>query len=177
MGLRRKMVVLCESTDEWKIEFEVEKETLIEILKNDLIDIQHVGSTAIPGLKAKPIIDIAIAVRELDDILRYIDELAKNGYEFRGNAGVEGRYFFVKGGDQNVTHYLHVEPIDSLNWESHIFFRDYLIENPKLIKEYENLKIELSSKYPDERPKYTAGKSEFIGNVIREARKYYKKNK
>lgn len=174
MGLKRTEVALCEPTTEWKEEFEKQKAVLTRIFKEDLVDIQHVGSTAIPGLKAKPIVDIAVAVNNLEDVLKYVDELAKEGYEFRGNAGVEGRYFFAKGDSENRTHYLHTEQINSSNWETHIFFRDYLIEHPELIKEYEDLKVELAKKYPDERPKYTAGKNEFITGVLEKARKEYK---
>lgn len=174
MGLKRTDVALSEPTNEWREEFEKQREVLKNIFKEDLVDIQHVGSTAIPGLKAKPIVDIAVAVNDLEDVLKYVDELAKEGYEFRGNAGVEGRYFFAKGDPENRTHYLHTEPIDSSNWETHIFFRDYLIEHPELIKEYEDLKVELAEKYPEERSKYTAGKNDFITGVLEKARKAYK---
>lgn len=174
MGLKRTDVVLSEPTNEWKEEFEKQKKVLEGIFKEDLIDIQHVGSTAIPGLKAKPIVDIAVAVNKLEDVLKYVDALNEVGYEFRGNAGVEGRYFFAKGDAENRTHYLHTEPINSSNWETHIFFRDYLIEHPELIKEYENLKVELALKYPEERSKYTAGKNDFITGVLEKARREYK---
>lgn len=174
MGLRRTDVVLSEPKSEWKDEFEKQKIILTKIFKDDLVDIQHVGSTAIPNLKAKPIVDIAVAVRNLEDVLKYVDELKEYGYEFRGNAGVEGRYFFAKGSPENRTHYLHTEPINSSNWETHIFFRDYLIDHPELIKEYEKIKEELALKYPEERAKYTAGKNEFITNVLKKARKEYK---
>ena len=103
------------------------------------------------------------------------DELEEEGYEFRGNAGVPGRYFFAKGDPDNRTHYLHVEPYKSPKWESHIYFRDYLLEHPDVVKAYEDLKVELAEKYPEDRKSYTAGKNAFITDVLEKAREEYKK--
>lgn len=174
MGLNRLDVQLEEYNEKWKEGFEEQKKVLKEIFKDDALEIEHVGSTSIPGLKAKPIIDMAIAVKDLDVALKYVDELEKHGYNFRGNAGVEGRYFFAKGPEDNRTHYLHVEPIDSPNWETHVLYKRYLLENPEVVKEYEKLKKELAKKYPNDRKSYTAGKNEFIQKVLEKARKKYK---
>ncbi len=176
MGLNRLNVELKEHNEKWKKEFEEEKKVLKEIFKDDALEIEHVGSTAIPGLKAKPIIDMAIAVKDLDVALKHVEELEKHGYNFRGNAGIEGRYFFAKGPEDNRTHYLHVEPINSSNWETHIMFKRYLLENPEVIKEYEKVKAELAEKYPNDRKSYTAGKDEFIKEVLEKARERYKEN-
>lgn len=174
MGLNRLCVELEEYNERWKEEFEKEKKLLKEVLKEDAIEIEHVGSTAIPGLKAKPIIDIAIAVKELDVALKYAETLEKKGYHFRGNAGVEGRYFFAKGPEDNRTHYLHIEPINSSNWETHVLYKRYLLEHPEVIREYEKLKEELAEKFENDRKQYTAGKNEFIQNILEKARKEYK---
>ena len=123
--------------------------------------------------KSKPIIDIQVAVDNLDIALKHKDELEKAGYEFRGNAGVEGRYFFAKGDPDNRTHYLHVEPYHSSNWETHIFFKKYLLEHPEAVKAYQDLKVELAEKYPEDRKSYTAGKNEFITDILEKARKLY----
>ena len=153
MGLDRNKVKLEEYNEKWKEDFDKEKILLKNIFKEDAIDIQHVGSTAIPGIKAKPIIDIAIAVKELDIALKHKEELEKEGYVFRGDAGVKGRYFFSKGTDENKTHHIHVETIDSPNWENHVLFKNYLIKHPEEIKQYEKVKLELAEKYKDERKK------------------------
>lgn len=174
MGLNRLNVELENYNKNWKKEFEKEKKLLKKIFGDDAIDIQHVGSTAIPGLKAKPIIDIALAVENLDIALKHREELEKEDYNFRGNAGVEGRYFFAKGKEENRTHYLHIEPINSSNWESHILYKKYLLNNPDTIVEYEKLKEELAEKYPNDRKKYTEGKNNFIQNILKKAKEKYK---
>lgn len=170
MGLNRKDVVLKEYTEEWNEMFLCEKDLLLKLIGNRVIEIQHVGSTSIKGLKAKPIIDIAIGVRNLEDTLEFVDELEHNGYEFRGDAGVKGRYFFAKGSADNRTHYLHVEEFEGEIWDNHILFRDYLINNPQKIEEYQTLKELLADKYPNDRIKYTDGKSNFIQNIIKLAK-------
>ena len=131
MGLSRLKVELEEYNEKWKENFNKEKIILKNIFKEDALDIQHVGSTAIPGIKAKPIIDIAIAVKELDIALKHRKQLEKEGYAFRGDAGVKGRYFFSKGSDDNKTHHVHVETIDSTNWKNHVLFKNYLIKQPE----------------------------------------------
>lgn len=173
MGLNRQDVQLEEYNEKWKESFEEQKKILKEIFKDDALKIEHVGSTSIPGLKSKPIIDIALAVIELDVALKYVEELEKHEYNFRRDAGVKGRYFFAKGPEDSRTHYLHVEQIDSLNWENHILYKKYLLENPKVVKEYEKLKVNLAKKYPNDRKSYTAGKNDFIQNVLEKARRKY----
>ena len=175
MGLSRTDVELKDYTNEWHEEFLKQKEVLTSIFGEDAVSIEHVGSTAIPGLKSKPIIDIQVAVNDLEVAIKHKDELEKAGYEFRGDAGVPGRYFFAKGNPDNRTHYLHVEPYKSANWETHIYFRDYLLEHPDVVKDYQSLKEELALKYPEDRKSYTAGKNEFITKVLEKAREEYKK--
>lgn len=174
MGLNRLHVELENYNENWKKKFEDEKQVLKQIFKDDAIQIEHVGSTSIPGLKAKPIIDIALAVKELDITLKYIEKMEEEGYSFRGNAGVEGRYFFAKGPEENRTHYVHVEPINSPNWESHLLYKRYLLENPEAVLEYEKLKEELAELYPHDRKKYTSGKNDFIQEILKKAREKYK---
>jgi GrpB-like predicted nucleotidyltransferase (UPF0157 family) len=174
MGLSRTDVELADYSAKWHEEFLQQKEVLSKIFGDDAVSIEHVGSTSIPGLKAKPIIDIQVAVNDLEVALKHKEELEKEGYEFRGNAGVEGRYFFAKGPQDNRTHYLHVEPYKSSNWETHIYFRDYLIEHPEALEAYQKLKEELAEKYPEDRKSYTAGKNDFIVGILEKARAEYK---
>lgn len=174
MGLNRLEVKLEDYNEDWKEKFEKERKTLSQIFKEDALEIQHVGSTSIPGLEAKPIIDIAIAVKELEIALKYVEKMEEAGYSFRGNAGVEGRYFFAKGPEDNRTHYVHIEPINSPNWETHIFYKKYLLEHPEIVAEYEKLKEELARLYPEDRKKYTSGKNDFIQKILNKARKEYK---
>src|SRR5947207_5206056 len=114
-----------------------------------VIDIQHVGSTALGRIVAKPIIDIGIAVASYDDARICIDPTTKLGYEYRGEAGISRRHYFVKG--QPRTHHVHMVEIESHAWISLVSFRDYLSTHPLAEARYEVLKKELASRYPTQR--------------------------
>lgn len=170
MGVKRGTVQLENYTSEWVKSFEKEKKLLNKVLKGKILSVEHVGSTSIPGLKSKPIIDICVGVKNLEDVLQFEPLLKPYGYHFRGHQGVMDRYFFAKGPEENRTHYVHFETIDSDSYSNHILFRDYLIRHPEYIKKYEELKESLAEQYPEERSKYTAGKADFIQSVIKLAK-------
>lgn len=169
LGLNKNDVTLVDENPNWKELFETEKDRLQALIGEYVLDIEHVGSTAIPNLKAKPIIDISIAVNELDDVLKFKDILIKNKYNFRDDGGVKGEYLFSKGPEECRTHYIHVVTKDSKRFHDHIVFRDYLLRHPETVVEYEKIKEDLIKKYPHERKKYTEGKNEFITNIIEKA--------
>ncbi len=151
------------------------QEILDVIPKNKIIDIQHVGSTAIQGLSAKPIIDIQIAVHSLAEMkVIAVPELQKLGYEYWYENPDPSRMFFVKGmppfGEKR-THHVHIVEHDSDHWRNKILFRNYLRENPSIAKEYEQLKKQLANEHAYDREKYTDEKSEFINRVLKLAKK------
>lgn len=166
MGVKRGTVQLEDYNRAWKVSFEKEKELLSKVLKGKILSIEHVGSTSIPGLKAKPIIDICVVVQNLEEVPTFENILKPYGYHFRGHQGVMDRYFFAKGPEESRTHYIHFETINSTSYQNHILFRDYLIKHPEYIEKYEKLKESLARKYSKERNKYTAGKADFIQSVI-----------
>ncbi|WP_434655313.1 GrpB family protein [Thermoanaerobacterium thermosaccharolyticum] len=170
LGLKRGVVKIAPFCDVWKQYFEEEKELLYKLLGTDAVDIQHIGSTAVPGLSAKPIIDIMVGVKALNDGLKHVETLEKQGYEFRGEAGIPGRLFFAKGSPEFRTHHLHMVEYKSDFWINHLLFRDYLIQHSDTAKEYERVKMGLAQKYEFDREAYTEGKSEFIQEVLRRAR-------
>jgi GrpB-like predicted nucleotidyltransferase (UPF0157 family)/RimJ/RimL family protein N-acetyltransferase len=138
---------------------------------NKIIDIQHVGSTAIPSISAKPIIDIQIAVQSLDEIKTIaLTELQKLGYEYWFENPDPKRMFFVKGmppfGDKR-THHVHIFEYDSDQWRNKIIFRDYLLSHPEIAKEYEQLKNKLAREHTIDREKYTDAKLDFINRVLK----------
>lgn len=151
----------------------------IQKIKNNfpekgIIDIQHIGSTAIPGLSAKPIIDIQIAVKSLEVIShRAILELQKLGYEYWADNPDKTKMFFVKGmppyGEKR-SHHVHIVEKKSRHWRNTLQFRDYLRENLSVAKEYEKLKKKLASEYAYDREKYTDEKADFIKDVLKRAR-------
>jgi GrpB-like predicted nucleotidyltransferase (UPF0157 family)/GNAT superfamily N-acetyltransferase len=160
---------------QWSMMAESEINNLRNILpSNHIIDIQHVGSTAISGMLAKPIIDIQIAVDSLVAIKQIaIDELKKIGYEYWYDNPDPERMFFVKGmppfGEKR-SHHVHIVEPASRHWQEKILFRDYLIAHPETAREYEQLKIKLAQEYTYDREQYTDAKTKFINNILCKAR-------
>ncbi len=126
-----------------------------------------------PGLGAKPIIDIIVAVRRLAHVGQCIQPLQGIGYEYLGELEIPGRHFFRKppGEDRGArTHHLHMVEYGSDFWEKHLLFRDYLRAHPKVAREYYELKKELVAKYGSDRETYTGAKTSFIEVVVTKAR-------
>ncbi len=173
MALKRGIVELVEYDSNWKKEYENEEKLLKDVLGNRIIEIHHIGSTSIEGLKAKPVIDILIVINSLDEIPEIEKILKPYNYENRGQQGVEDRFFFAKGPEDARSHYIHFVEPNSNTYYNQVYFKRYLIEHPEYIKKYCDLKQDLANKYADERPKYTQGKNEFITDVINKAKEEY----
>jgi GrpB-like predicted nucleotidyltransferase (UPF0157 family) len=151
----------------WHQLFAEEETQLRNAIGAQVVAIEHVGSTAICGLSAKPIIDIAVAVREIADAEKCVTQLEGIGYKSRGELGIPGRQYFTKGDPR--THHLHMVELGSDLWRNHLLFRDYLRQHPEVAKEYENLKTELARKHTENREAYTEGKAAFIEGVLKAA--------
>ncbi len=171
IGLQRKKVKLSNYNLGWKKLYQKEEKLIRSVIEKYILDIQHVGSTSIPKVKAKPIIDIAIGVKSLKVGEKCIKLLERLGYEYKCDAGIKGRHFFTKGSENNRTHYLHIEKLNGKLWENHILFRDYLIKHKEAVKEYSGLKEELVKKYKDNRDIYTIKKNSFIQKILKKAEK------
>ena len=130
---------------------------LKKILGDTALDIQHVGSTSICSISAKPIIDIAIAVNNLNDILPYIDLLKQHNIIFRGEM-IAGEILFVMGDDGIRTHHIHIVKWIGAEWNNSINFRDYLNECPEKAILYDTCKQKLAMQFSNDRKSYTAGK-------------------
>ncbi len=176
LGLKRGAVKLCEHEKEWEIEAQNTICRLKTILGNVIKDIQHVGSTSIPSIKAKPIIDIAVAVDRFDDILAFEKELKDAGFYYRPNSDLGEQLLFAAGsvydgtGDLQ-THFIHVVLTNSMDWINYINFRDYLNSTPSVAKAYEELKVSLALQVPTDRGReqYLKGKHDFIVYTLRKA--------
>lgn len=178
LGLKRGTVQLCEHEKEWETEAQNTIARLKKILGDVIKDIQHVGSTSIPTIKAKPIIDIAVAVDKFDDILAYEKELKDAGFYYRPNAQASLRDqllfacgSFYDGSGDLQTHFIHVVLTGSMDWINYINFRDYLNSTPSVAKAYEDLKVSLALQAPVDsgREKYLKGKHGFIVYTLRKA--------
>jgi len=137
-----------------------------------IIDIQHVGSTAVSRIPAKPIIDIAVAVPELSrkEVEKYIEPLKKVGYEYRGEDRPR-EHLFVKGGEEKRICHLHMVKFDSKAWKDYLLFRDYLRTHKKVAAKYTKLKLELAKKFSGNRKLYTTSKDNFIQKILKKAKK------
>lgn len=166
-------VVVVEYDPQWPARYEQEKASILEALGEWIVAISHVGSTAVPGLGAKPIIDIMAAISRLDLVRECIEPLGCLHYEYLGEYGIPDRHYFRKPPESNAatrTHHLHMVEHSSGFWERHLLFRDYLRAHPKTALEYYNLKKALSIQYGTDRAAYTDAKTEFIEAVVARAR-------
>jgi GrpB-like predicted nucleotidyltransferase (UPF0157 family) len=172
IGLEKGVVRLEPYTPEWKRIFEAEKAALHEKLGSMVSDIQHVGSTSIPGMPAKPIIDIAIGVADFYEARRCISLIEAQGYEYRGEFGIPKRHYFSKGDPR--TFHIHMLEIGSQNWNDLLLFRDTLSTHSEMAAEYASLKRRLASRFPRDREAYLEGKAEFIKKLLDRERKITK---
>lgn len=168
IGLKKGFVELAEHTEQWHQLFEEEKARLNEGIGNHVIAIEHVGSTSICGIAAKPILDIAVAIEDKTAGEKCIKPLEDLGYEYRGENGIAGRFYFVRGKPR--THHLHMLLVDCEPWKNHLLFRDYLRGNPAAAKEYDELKRNLAREYPNNRDAYLDGKNDFVEKNLKSAR-------
>jgi GrpB-like predicted nucleotidyltransferase (UPF0157 family) len=153
-------IVIVEYDPAWPEAFEGLRERAATAVGNVAIAIEHIGSTAVPGLAAKPVIDLVIVV-ESPDVARAIDRLTAIGYVHRGNLGVEGREAFdAPKGERG--HHLYVCPSDSEELRAQLAFRDRLRNEPVLASEYEALKRDLAARFREDRMGYTDAKTDFV---------------
>lgn len=158
--------VFIENYNNWDELFQCEKKMLKCILHDVECVIEHVGSTAVYGLKAKPIIDIAVGLIDYKDMGIVQNKLIKFGYEFRENHGGLNRKVFIKITQNFRTHHIHVEKFDGLEWHNHVDFKNILISDAEVRNQYEKLKLRLANLYPNNREAYTLGKAKFIQNIL-----------
>ena len=169
IGLKRGTVSVLQYQPSWKVAFDNEKQMLLKSLGDYILDIEHVGSTAVPGLAAKPIIDMIAAVDDLSVYKLLIEPLTTMSYEYMPERVFDDRVFFPKGTRANRTYHLSLVLKDSKGWTQPILFRDYLIKNDAARSRYQMLKLELAVKYPNDRASYTKAKEQAIQQLLAEA--------
>lgn len=165
-----KRVVVVKYDPTWKDQFNKAKLFYSELLKGYYITIEHVGSTSVENLSAKPILDIDIIVNSIDKRDIVISKLEKVGYTHVGDLGISGREAFTYN-DNNphinwMRHHLYLCMEGSQNLINHLILRDYLRENSDAVEEYSNLKLDLAKKFPDDIDGYVEGKTEFIVDIL-----------
>jgi len=166
-----RTIKLVEYREEWRTDYEKEADSIKSVFSENLMGAYHIGSTAIYGLKAKPVIDILLEVRSLSEIDKHNRVPEELGYEAKGEYGIEGRRFYQKGGKER-THHIHIFQTGNSEIKRHRNFVEFMNAHPGSATEYEILKVELESKYKKDPNKYSEGKSEFIKNIDAEAAKW-----
>lgn len=168
----RSPVQILDYDPRWPTLFEHEKVLLLDTVGPWVAAIEHIGSTAVPGLAAKPIIDILVGVPRLDGAARCIGPLRTIGYEYvpEYEAVLPDRRYFHKGPPGNRTHHLHMAEYGGSFWERHLTFRDFLRGHPARAREYAILKRELAARLGEDQDGYTNAKTAFIEAAVAEAK-------
>lgn len=163
---KRVIVVLYD--EQWKTDFETIKQHLFPTVKDTIIGIEHIGSTSVEGLSAKPIIDIDIVIKDYSVFDTVVERLATLGYIHEGNLGIKDREAFDYKGDADLPkHHLYVCPEFSEELHRHIVFRDYLRSNSNAVQKYSKVKEEAARLFPDSIDDYIAYKSPCIEEIYK----------
>ena len=154
----------------WSKLFKLEADKIAVILGQEVIAIHHIGSTAIPNISAKPLIDILVEVHDIEKIDEFNEEMTKLSYQPQGEFGIPGRRFFIKGDDSTRTHHVHMFQTGDSEIERHLSFRDYMMAHPEEAQAYSRLKEELARRFPEDIESYMEGKEGFIKEIDRKAK-------
>ncbi|WP_106225325.1 GNAT family N-acetyltransferase [Legionella pneumophila] len=152
----------------WSMQFEQEAEQIKKALGNNCIDIHHIGSTSVPGLAAKPVIDMIPVILDLSKVDSANTAMRTLGYEAKGEYGIPFRRYFQKGDNQR-THHAHVFELGNSEIERHLKFRDWMRSHPEDREAYARLKQELARQYSDDITAYCLGKEDFIAIIDKKA--------
>ncbi len=155
--------------------FAEEAEKLKSIFGDQIVNIHHIGSTSVPGLKAKPIIDIMPVVKDIGLVDKYNQKMEDLGYDSKGENGIPERRYFQKGGD-NRSHHVHIYQVGSNEIKRHLAFRDYLREQSVEKKNYGELKDKLARQFPYDITSYINGKEHLVKEIELKALKWFKGN-
>lgn len=170
-GVERYKVRLMPHNPEWTDEYKKVKDELLELWNSNILDIQHIGSTAIKSICAKPILDVAVKLNSIKDM--DIEVLQKYGYSYCGVQHDNYNYhlFVLRGDNQISLRHIHCYDKSENEFEMLVGFRDYLNSHYDKALQYEHIKKELALKYPDDRIAYTAGKENFIRSIYEKLNK------
>jgi GrpB-like predicted nucleotidyltransferase (UPF0157 family) len=167
LGLRRGEVVIVPYDTRWPQLFAESASEIREAVRSAILAVHHVGSTAVPGLCAKPILDILVSVADLEAGLALVPALEAIGYEFRPDEAIRDRHFFRRPhGGALRTHHLSLAEPGSRHHVATLAFRDALRGNPRLVDEYGRLKMSLAERFSRDRPAYIDAKTEFVTRVL-----------
>ncbi len=161
-------VIVVDYDPAWPRLFEGLRDRVVAALGDLVVAVEHVGSTAVPGLPAKPIVDLDVVILTAAELPAAIERLATLGYVHRGDLGIPGREAFSRPLD-TPPHHLYVCAWDSAELRRHLLFRDYLRTDPEDARAYGALKRQLAARFRDDREAYTEAKSAFVAEILRRA--------
>ena len=178
IGLKKGTVAVEPHRMEWEESAQEMIARLKNICKDDLADAQHIGSTSIKSICAKPVVDIVAGVSSFDRIMKHNDDLKNRGIVYR-RQDQPGQHLYVVGDSENQvqTHYIHVVIWKQEAWNNYINMRDYLNVHEEEAKKYAELKERLAREYPQDRIAYTNGKSACIARILRMADEWRSKTR
>jgi GrpB-like predicted nucleotidyltransferase (UPF0157 family) len=161
-------VALTPYTPEWPTHFQAIREELLSVFAPMVITIEHIGSTSVPGLSAKPVIDVLLGAHSLADIESKIKPLSEIGYSYvpKYECEIPMRRYFVKSSTTSLRVHLHAVELNSRFWQEHLAFRDRLRADANLCVQYQSLKLRLAKEFANDKPAYTAAKGPFIQAVL-----------
>ena len=166
--MRKRKIVVQDYDPTWPTTFKQLHDTIWPAISDTAITIEHVGSTSVPGLAAKPIIDMTIVIPSTSQMPTLIERLATINYIHKGDQGVPGREAFDRPQD-TFAHNLYACAKDNLGLKNHLAIRDHLRQNPKDVQAYGDLKKQLSEKFPHDIDAYVDGKTELILGILKKA--------
>ncbi len=165
LGVADGKVRLVPHNSLWQTYFDLESQRLHAALEPYIKEIRHIGSTAVPGIYAKPILDIMVGLVNIADVRHCEAPLAALDYTYEGEQAIPGWHFFKRKNGDLTTHHLHVVEWNGSYWLDHVLFQEYLFRHPEVAEAYERLKLNLEKKHASDREAYTRDKTDFINKV------------
>ena len=169
LGTRSGHIEIAEYSPDWPVVFEREAAAILEACRPWVTEVHHVGSTSVPGLAAKPLLDMMPIAAGPAEGLEAVPRMTALGYLYDGESGIPGRFYFDRIVDGRTVAHVHMLPVGHPDARKHLVFRDHLRTHPDAAREYERLKRELASKFRDDRRTYTDSKADFINGIIETA--------
>jgi GrpB-like predicted nucleotidyltransferase (UPF0157 family) len=166
LGLPSGVVIVIPYDSSWPVLYRAERDRLDVAMESHglSLQIEHIGSTSVPGLAAKPVLDIMIGHGECDPLARAIGALANSGYVHRGPQGIPEREFFRLGNPRRM--HVHLTLAGGMFWNDQLAFRDHLRGNVRAREEYARLKYELAARFPTDREAYIEGKGAWVQSIL-----------
>ncbi|WJE51564.1 GrpB family protein [Bacillus cereus] len=170
-----RKIVVVPYENHWIEKFQIEERRLKEAMPEP-VKVHHIGSTSVPGLAAKPIVDMIMEVDEIERVDGWNEYFRGLGYTSKGENGISGRRFFIHGTEEKRSYHLHVFETGNPEIIRHLAFRDYMMAHCEEAEAYAMLKRELAEKFTYDGDQYTEGKTDFVRNIDEKAQEWFENN-